>query len=104
MTATAGETGSGRATNYAMLQQELRQINVKLTEISNTQQKQGDSLAVVVTGLAVACSERLRLNERIDTNKEEIDTLRKSNSIWSGINSLISVIAAAFAAAFGLGK
>lgn len=102
---SAGDAANGdvRITN-ALLQHELKQINVKVTEILDIQRKQSDSLAVVVTGLAVACSERLRLNERIDTNKEEIDTLRKANSIWSGINSLISVMAAAFAAAFGLGK
>lgn len=103
MSAGDAVNGDVRITN-ALLQHELKQINVKVTEILDIQRKQSDSLAVVVTGLAVACSERERLSERIKTNKEEVDTLRKSNSIWSGINSLISVIAAAFAAAFGLGK
>ena len=103
MTASTGATGDGRV-GYALINQELKQINVKLTEISDTQKMQGNSLAIVVTGLAVACSERDWLNERIDTNKDEIDALRKSNSIWSGINSIISMIAAAFAAALGLGS
>jgi hypothetical protein len=80
------------------------QIDNKLSHIENLLERQDSRTGRLESDMAVSANVRGEINRRLGEHDDELETLKKTNALWSGLNSTISIIAAAFAAALGLGN